>query len=249
LADDRFLEGALSYQPQFTGPLYYQVYELLRARIASGEWRSGAPVPGEAELARELSVSVGTVRKTMDELTRERLVVRERGRGTLVKNERPRAIRNGFQISEADGLAIGVVKIGAARASAEEASTLQIHRHLSPPRVVKIHREWRHSGKLICVETITLDERRFPNLQAENDLSAPELAEFYGRRFRISLDRVQWSFRGISSDDAALAHFGGMNGVPFIACTRISYDEKDVAVEIAEQLLKLSDTTPYTIAI
>ena len=61
-------------------PLYAQVRELLRERIRSGALRPGTALPNEFALARELGVSQGTVRKALDALAAEKLLVRSPGR-------------------------------------------------------------------------------------------------------------------------------------------------------------------------
>ena len=65
-------------------PLYRQVKAQLVRRMASGEWMPGMALPSEQDLAVQLAVSQGTVRKALDELTSENLVVRRQGRGTFV---------------------------------------------------------------------------------------------------------------------------------------------------------------------
>ncbi len=65
-------------------PLYLQVAELLARQIASGVWKPNGILPNENELARELGVSAGTVRKALEKLEADRLVMRRQGRGTFV---------------------------------------------------------------------------------------------------------------------------------------------------------------------
>lgn len=65
-------------------PLYLLACDLLTERIAGGEWKPGATLPNEPDLARELGISAGTVRKALDKLEAGLLVVRRQGRGTFV---------------------------------------------------------------------------------------------------------------------------------------------------------------------
>src|SRR5215204_1783030 len=65
-------------------PLYRQVRDVLVKRIADGVWQAGQVLPSEPEIAADLGVSPGTVRKALDEMTAENLVVRRQGRGTYV---------------------------------------------------------------------------------------------------------------------------------------------------------------------
>jgi GntR family transcriptional regulator len=69
--------------PTFS-PLYQQIKALLLKSLQDGEWMPGEPIPSETELAGRYGVSQGTVRKAIDELAAENLVVRKQGRGTFV---------------------------------------------------------------------------------------------------------------------------------------------------------------------
>jgi GntR family transcriptional regulator len=65
-------------------PLYFQLYNLLKSCIVNGTLPHGARLPAEKDLSREFGVSRITVRRSLDELAKEGLVTRHRGRGTHV---------------------------------------------------------------------------------------------------------------------------------------------------------------------
>lgn len=65
-------------------PLYLQIKEWIRQQIVSGAWPSHYKLKAEADLAVELGVSRGTIRKALAELIAERLLVQTHGRGTFV---------------------------------------------------------------------------------------------------------------------------------------------------------------------
>src|SRR3954467_3090894 len=65
-------------------PLYEQIKILLTQCLVAGEWKPGEAIPSELELAARYQVSQGTVRKAIDELAGENIVVRRQGRGTFV---------------------------------------------------------------------------------------------------------------------------------------------------------------------
>ena len=77
--------------PAFS-PLYRQIKTLLLQSLETGEWRPGEAIPSEADLAVRFGVSQGTVRKAIDELATDNLVVRRQGKGTFVAtHDDPRA--------------------------------------------------------------------------------------------------------------------------------------------------------------
>jgi len=66
-------------------PLYQRLREEMLAKIAAGEWMPGAPIPTEAELTKHYGVAIGTVRKAVETLVHEGLLLRSQGRGTFVR--------------------------------------------------------------------------------------------------------------------------------------------------------------------
>ena len=62
-------------------PLYAQTRDAFVKRLVDGVWAPGQALPSETELAAELRVSQGTVRKALDSMAAEKLVVRRQGRG------------------------------------------------------------------------------------------------------------------------------------------------------------------------
>jgi GntR family transcriptional regulator len=72
-------------------PLYQQIKTLLLASLQSAEWQPGEPIPSEMELAARYEVSQGTVRKAIDELAAENLLVRHQGKGTFVASHHSEA--------------------------------------------------------------------------------------------------------------------------------------------------------------
>jgi GntR family transcriptional regulator len=68
-----------------------QVQHYVRDAIMNGTWQVGEPIPPEMALVEQFGVARMTVRQALDGLVREGLVVRARGRGTVVA--RPRVER------------------------------------------------------------------------------------------------------------------------------------------------------------
>ena len=68
-------------------PLYFQLYKILKNGILDGSFENGTLLPTEGQLSKEFDVSRITSKRAMDELARENLVERQRGRGTFVTHE------------------------------------------------------------------------------------------------------------------------------------------------------------------
>ena len=65
-------------------PLYHQIQQLIRHRVAKNHYSPGSQIPSEHELCRELKVSRITVREALRELVREGLLLKVQGKGTFV---------------------------------------------------------------------------------------------------------------------------------------------------------------------
>jgi GntR family transcriptional regulator len=88
-------------------PLYRQVKDILVKRIADRVWQTGMLIPSETDLAAELGVSQGTVRKALDAMAADNLLVRRQGRGTFVaEHDDKRMLFQFFKLIPDDGAAI-----------------------------------------------------------------------------------------------------------------------------------------------
>ncbi|MFC4597568.1 GntR family transcriptional regulator [Cohnella hongkongensis] len=70
--------------PSHSLPLYHQLIHILKSKIAGGEWPVGSLIPTETELIRTYGVSRTTVREAVLSLANEGLLVKRRGKGTMV---------------------------------------------------------------------------------------------------------------------------------------------------------------------
>ena len=74
-------DGPLA-QPSFS-PLYRQIANLIIASLQAGEWKAGEAIPSEQELALRFGVSQGTVRKAIDALAADNLLMRRQDTATV----------------------------------------------------------------------------------------------------------------------------------------------------------------------
>jgi GntR family transcriptional regulator len=67
-------------------PMYLQIMEQIRHKVALGDWAAGEVIPSIRQLAADLAVSVITVKRAYQELEREGVIVTQQGRGSMVSN-------------------------------------------------------------------------------------------------------------------------------------------------------------------
>ena len=77
-------------------PLYRQIKGLILQGLDRGEWKPGESIPSEMDLAARFQVSQGTVRKAIDELAAEHLLIRRQGKGTFVATHHEARVRYRF---------------------------------------------------------------------------------------------------------------------------------------------------------
>jgi len=68
-------------------PLYLQIMEQIRQRIAVGDWASGQSIPSIRQLAVDIGVSVITVKRAYLELERDGVIVTRQGKGSFVASD------------------------------------------------------------------------------------------------------------------------------------------------------------------
>ncbi len=225
---------------QFSGPLYEQVRGLILSRIEAGDWRAGTPIPPEVQLSRDFGVSIGTVRKALDQLARDRILVRERGRGTFVKDGAARRPALGLGFSDADGLPVqATITLASAEyaiATREEIVALRMMQPaLIVARTLKMRREWRQQGRLFCLETVTVDAARFPNLQFEVDASSETFFQVYADQYHSAVDRTAWMIKPLLNTDLLAVRLSQGKEVTVMKCSRTAFDAKDIPLELSEQ--------------
>ncbi len=67
-------------------PMYQQIMEQIKQRIAVGDWPPNTPLPSIRELAAETRISVITVKRAYLELEREGVIVTQQGKGSRVND-------------------------------------------------------------------------------------------------------------------------------------------------------------------
>ena len=216
-------------------PLYRQIKDLLVQALDRGDWKPGEAIPSETELALRFQVSQGTVRKAVDELAAENLLIRRQGKGTFVSTHHEARVRFRFlrlapNQGEAQPAESQILDCKRVRASAEIARALELK---TGDAVVAIRRLLSFASVPTVVDDIYLSGALFKGLTAEllNGYSGP-LYGFFETEFGISMVRAEEKVRAVSADGEISALLGMSKDTPILKVDRISYTYADRPVEL-----------------
>ncbi len=226
-------------------PLYLQVRDLLAQRIAKGDWKPGAMLPSEDELARQLGVSMGTMRKALDGLEEERMVLRRQGHGTSVVDQTSAAMLNRFnKVVDESGRPIGTdietLRQTTRPADANERERLRLD---VGEAIVRRERLWRERGRPLMYEEASLALGKFPGLRVEDigNYCLPALAQRCG----VHLASAQEEVTLAAATPIAAKHLAIAPGAPLLRLDRVVFAEREQPVEWRVALCHLSDDAAY----
>jgi GntR family transcriptional regulator len=234
--------------PAFS-PLYQQIKGLILQSLQAGEWKPGEAIPSEMELAARFRVSQGTVRKAIDELAAENLVVRRQGKGTFVATHAEQNVRYRFLKLVADSgereetrAERSVLECRRTRANAEVARSLALR---GGDSIVQVRRVLSFGGVPTILEDIWLPGNTFKGLTAEQMAGhqGPTYALFE-LAFGVRMVRAEEKIRAVAADDQQAALLGVPAGAPLLSVERLSYTYNDVPMELRRGLYR-TDTHHY----
>ena len=222
-------------------PLYRQIKGLILAKLESGEWRPGEAIPSELELASRFKVSEGTVRKAVDELSAENLVIRRQGKGTYVATHsephsqfrflRLRPLEGGKQYPE-----MTLIDCRRIRASGEAARTLE----LKPGEgIVLLRRLLAFRGVPTVLDEISLPGGIFKGLSASKITSYQgSLYDLFETEFGTRMIRAEERIRAVPADAATSELLRLDVGTPLLCVDRVTLTYGDRAVEFRRGLYR-----------
>ncbi|HEY4919206.1 MAG TPA: GntR family transcriptional regulator [Xanthobacteraceae bacterium] len=201
-------------------PLYRQVKDVLVRRIADGVWAAGGALPSEPDIAADLGVSHGTVRKALDELAAENLVVRRQGKGTYVaRHDEERILFQFFKlIPDAGGRRFPDSRILGVEVREADADATRILNLRKGARVVAIERV-RMLADTVCIyERIVLPKALFSGIE-KRDLPN-NLYELYRAEFAVTIARATERLKAVSASRREAKHLDVAVGAPLLAVDR-----------------------------
>ncbi len=242
-------EAAGQAAPAFS-PLYQQIKTLILQSLEAGEWKPGEAIPSEMDLAARFRVSQGTVRKAIDELAAENLVVRRQGKGTYVATHSEQHVRyrflklmpdSGDQASEgpADRAILECKRV---RAPADVARALGLR---TGDAVMQVRRVLSFGGVPTILEDIWLPGSSFKGLTAHQMAAykGPTYAMFEVE-FGVRTVRAEEKIRALAADRAQATHLKVAPGTPLLSVERVAFTYNDQPVELRRGLYR-TDTHHY----
>ena len=250
--------------PAFS-PLYRQIKGLITAELQAGVWKPGEAIPSELELAARFKVSQGTVRKAVDELAADNLLVRRQGKGTFVATHAEQQIQYRFlRLMPDDGgardMARRLLDCRRTRAPADVARMLacksgdavvQLRRLLlSPidsPQAAALRRPSPEGsappwGGPAAAKPVVLDEIWLPGTLFKG-LTAERLADYKGpmygmfeAEFGVRMIRAEEKIRAVVADAATAELLAVPLTTPLLSVERLSFTYGNKPVELRRGL-------------
>ncbi len=224
--------------PSFS-PLYQQITLLITQSLQAGEWRPGEAIPSEMELAARYKVSQGTVRKAIDALADDNLLVRRQGKGTFVATHGEEHIQFRFlRLTADDGTTVGATRrfidCRRLRAPADVARAFSLR---SGDPAIQVRRLLSFSGAPVVLDDIWLPGALFKGLTAErlSEYRGP-MYQLFEAEFGVRMIRADEKIRAVAADGTASQWLGVAVGSPLLSVERLSLTYGDRPVELRRGL-------------
>ncbi len=230
-------------------PLYKRAKRELTRRIASGEWRPNQMIPSEMELAAELEISQGTVRKALDEMTNDNLLVRLQGRGTFVSSfDDEKMLFQFFRIVPDEGSKTfpDSTQIALTHGLSDKDEVCKFGLK-NPEEMWRLERGRSLVEAPIMLERLSLRVSRFPGLDEIAELPN-NVYGLYAERFGVTVVRAAEQLKAVSAGKTEARHLNCKLGDPLLRVSRLAYDLDDQVVEWRVSLC-LTNTVHYAASI
>lgn len=215
-------------------PLYTQIKTLLSQRIGEGAWQPNEMLPSEWELAEELGVSQGTVRKALTEMVTEGMLYRQQGKGTFVADVMgdwagPGMVPAGLFRSRLELPAAELLGCSRVNAPDELAEALGLKRGAV---LVRVRQLWRLQAEALAVDDAYLPAERIEGLDAKLvRQSGGSVYNALHRHYAVRPVLVQEQLRAVPLPREEGVLLGVAEGVPVLSITRLTASLQGEPVE------------------
>jgi GntR family transcriptional regulator len=219
-------------------PLYEQIKTLITRSLVAGEWKPGEAIPSEMELAARFGVSQGTVRKAIDAMAAEFILVRRQGKGTFVATHTAPAHQYRFLRVRADGAAPDSPKhhpvtrfLALAKGKADVQTAAKLGLRLNQA-TVQVSRVLVFDSRPLIFDQITLAQAAFPNLTMEKLVASQgSIYSFLETVYGTRMIRADEQIKAVAAAREAAKHLAVPIGTPLLSVDRVAYTYGDKAVE------------------
>lgn len=215
-------------------PLYRSVKRVLLRAIESGAVRPGHALPAETALASALGVAIGTLRRAVDELVAEHILVRRHGRGTFVATHTTdRFLFQFFNVERADGLRevpqVDLLSFTRTRLDDEAADALALR---AGEPAIEIENRLALQGRAVVHDRLLLPAGLFRGLTEARFAKRPStIYHLYQTEFGITVVRALERARAAAADRTAARVLGLAAGAPVLQVRRTALTFGDKPVE------------------
>jgi GntR family transcriptional regulator len=216
-------------------PLYEEVQHEITRGLADGKWKPGDLIPSETEFAKRFGVSKGTIRRALDELVSERMLVRRQGRGTFVATHSPdRTLYHFFHLIGRDGNkeppAAELLSYRVIRGSEEACDRLGID---SESKLVSVRNLVRLAAEPIFIDEILIPQAYVPGLTEAIYVNREStIYALYQSRFDISVIRISEQLSAGPVPAEYARPLGLRANAPVLVIDRVAFTYHDKPVEL-----------------
>src|SRR5438105_12558380 len=216
-------------------PLYHQIKALLTASLQHGEWKPGEAIPSEMELAARFQVSQGTVRKAIEELAADNLLVLRQGKGTFVATHTEehtshyRFLRLRSSNGKDEYPASRLLDVRRGKASADLARLLALR---TGDALIVMRRVLEFSAEPVLLDEISLPAALFKGLsRAKLEAYRGSMYSFFESQYGVRMIRAEEHLTAIAADAATAEVLRVKVNSPLLAVDRVAYTYGDRPVE------------------
>ena len=219
------------------GPLYRRAKRALLELIERGAGAPGTALPSETALAGALGVSIGTLRRAVDELVAEHILVRQQGRGTFVAmHDAERFLFQFFHVERADGVReapqVELLAFERQRLDGDAAEAMEALHLREGEQAFVIQNRLSLQGRPVVFDRIVLPVPLFRGLSEKKLRERPgTIYQLYQREFAITVLRAAERARAVPADRAAARVLGVAPGAAVMQVRRTALTFGDRPVE------------------
>ena len=215
-------------------PLYVEVKKKITQSLIQGEWGPGEAIPSEIELANIYNVSQGTVRKAIDDLSAESILVRRQGKGTYVathneENIQLRFLRLTSQFGLNEKLDNQLISFSKEKATNKLAKILNIN---PSSTIISVTRILTFNENPLILDVIKIPAQSFRGLTAEMIVeNNGSMYRMYETDFGVRMLRADEKILAITANSETASHLKVQENHPLLSVERISYTYKNKPLE------------------